>query len=262
VLTLGKGQVVKVDFVEGNWAAIFPVTETRREEKRAMGYASLRYLKAISAAPALEAAPEPAPEPAPETVAQAAPEPAPAPAAPAAPAPGAPAAPEVVAQGQGEVVAKVQQDVAEPEPPARSPQGPKSPVQITSERMVYNDTKRTVIFSGSVEATHDDLVLHADTLTAFFGGKQRSTAETIERIVAEGSVRAVRGTTRGTCSRLTYHVEDGILVMEGDPVLRDGENTISGQVVKFYMKDNRSEVLGGKGQRVKAVLGAPGDLEF
>ena len=70
-----------------------------------------------------------------------------------------------------------------------------------------------------------------------------------------------RDTTQGRCATLTYMVQSGVLLMEGDPILEDGDNTITGQVIKFYMKDNRSEVVGGKDKRVQAVFSAPGTLE-
>ena len=49
--------------------------------------------------------------------------------------------------------------------------------------------------------------------------------------------------------------------MEGDPTLKDGPNIIKGEVIKLYLKDNRSEVLGGKDKRVEALFFTPkGDL--
>jgi lipopolysaccharide export system protein LptA len=45
--------------------------------------------------------------------------------------------------------------------------------------------------------------------------------------------------------------------MEGDPVLRDEGNSIGGQEIRFYVNENRSEVLGAPGKPVNAVFSAP-----
>ncbi len=157
------------------------------------------------------------------------------------------------------VTAKVEE--APKSPPAELPRE-KQPVRVTSDRMVYDEKGGTVSFVDNVTAKHAGLTLTADAVTAYFAeGKQGQGVDQIDKIVATGSVRAVRDTTVGTCSTLTYTVADGILRMEGNPVLKDGPNTVTGQVIKFYLKDNRSEVLGGKGGQVEAVFTLPEGTE-
>lgn len=156
-----------------------------------------------------------------------------------------------------EVTAKVEEAPPAPTPTEELPRE-KQPVRVTSDRMVYDEKSGTVSFQDNVKATHAGLVLTADKVTAYFAtGKKGKGVEQIDRIVATGSVRAVRGTTVGTCSTLTYTVADGILRMEGNPVLQDGPNTVTGKVIKFYLKDNRSEVIGGNGGQVEAVFTLP-----
>ncbi|MBU1249005.1 MAG: LPS ABC transporter substrate-binding protein LptA [Proteobacteria bacterium] len=270
ILTLVDGQQIKVDFMSGNWCAIFPLDAVERDETKAIGYANVRFLKFVSKAPEVggeaQSIPiQPAPVPA-----------VPAPVAPVSvqPEPMAPAAPaasmeqntdgmqdHVVERGEGTVMAKVKEHMDEVER-ERSAKAEDPPVKITADRMVYNEAKRTVVFEGSVQADHAGLVLTSETLTAFFKSGGKSTgAEQIDRIVAKGNVTVNRKTTEGRCATLTYMVADGMLLMEGNPVIKDGDNTITGQLIKFYMKDNRSEVVGGKNKRVQAVFTAPGKLE-
>ena len=45
-----------------------------------------------------------------------------------------------------------------------------------------------------------------------------------------------------------------ILVLEGDPVLQDGENSIRGNVIRYFMNENRSVVEGSPKKRVHAVF--------
>ena len=49
--------------------------------------------------------------------------------------------------------------------------------------------------------------------------------------------------------------------MEQNPMLQDGPNSLTGEVINFNVRDNRSEVIGGKGQRVKAIFLTPGKIE-
>lgn len=137
----------------------------------------------------------------------------------------------------------------------------KGPVNITSEKMVYDEKGGIVTFMGNVVAKHGELTLLADKLTAYLVSGQQGSSEAIDHIIAEGNVKAVKGTSTGTCGKLTYYVSKQSLKMEKNPVLTDGPNSISGEIINYYVQENRSEVVGGKNQRVKAVFEAPGGAE-
>jgi lipopolysaccharide export system protein LptA len=136
------------------------------------------------------------------------------------------------------------------------------PVKITSDRMTYDEAGKVISFVGHVVANHGELTLWADKLSAFLASStdKKFAADSVDRIVAEGNVRAKKGTTEGTCGLLTYMVGPQLLKMERDPKLQDGPNSLTGEVINFHIKDDRSEVIGGK-QRVKAVFMTPGNLK-
>ncbi|MUM78188.1 lipopolysaccharide transport periplasmic protein LptA [Pseudodesulfovibrio sp. F-1] len=239
VLTLTKGQRVRVDFPKDGWYAVFDLTEAERDESRALGYANARFLSPVEGK-ALEVIASPSA---------------------GAPLPGATDTAQTTdsgpARGEGSVKAP-----AAPTPPAPIQVGvdpSRVPVKITSDRMTYDENSRTVTFIGNVVAVHGELTLWANRLSAFLSsstGKQFSV-DGIERIVAEGTVRAKKGSTEGTCGKLTYFVEDQLLRMEDDPMLQDGPNSLTGEVINFHVRENRSEVVGGKGKRVKAIFLTP-----
>lgn len=137
------------------------------------------------------------------------------------------------------------------------------PVKITSERMVYNETGKTVTFTGNVIAEHGELTLWSDKLTAYLSSKDEkgTNPDAIDHIIAEGNVRAKRGKSEGTCGKLTYVVDKQFLKMEQNPVLKDGRNSLSGKIINYYALENRSEVVGGKGQRVKAIFQTPAETK-
>lgn len=140
----------------------------------------------------------------------------------------------------------------------------KTPTRIESDRMRYDQAGGVVVFEGKVRVDRPDFQLWAAQLTVHFAPQGQGQAEAaladagrIEKIVARGEVRIERDGKVGSCDTATYLVQQGLFSMEGNPVLRDGPNTVTGKVVKLYFKDNRSEVLGGEGKRVEATFSTP-----
>jgi len=242
VRTMKVGDKVRVDFVQPNgWGALFDTTEMQRDLTKAIGYAEVRLLTPLAQAktPVAQAKPQPRKS-------------------------------EPKTTGSSELKGEVQEH-----PSLLSGQAPsggtQDPVRITSDKMVYSQNDNAVVFLGNVHGTQKDMAIWATKVTAFFADKkkdpkgQKGGAEkapgdfgnTIERIVAEGSVRLVAGKNEGACSTLIYYVADGVLRMEGNPILREGQNTVRGDVIKFYMHENRSEVLSGTQRRVEAIFFSP-----
>jgi lipopolysaccharide export system protein LptA len=156
-------------------------------------------------------------------------------------------------------------------PRAVRAEGGTVPTRITSDKLRYSPSGQQVVFEGAVRVTREDFVLTADAITVFLGkaagssgGKnpQEMDAGRIEKIVANGHVRLERQGRVGTCDTATYLVAQGLFKMEGDPVLTDGKNRLTGEVIKLYAKDNQSEVVGGKNKRVEALFFTPKGAEL
>lgn len=139
------------------------------------------------------------------------------------------------------------------------------PIKITSDNMEYTQNKDQVLFSGSVYVIRQDMQLWSDTLTVTLESQKGQTKNagalgqkgSISRIVANGNVRIKGEKNRsGTCGKATYDAKGDVLTLEGNPILKDGDNTITGEIIKMYISQNRSEVIGGK-KRVEAVFITP-----
>lgn len=264
VQQLKPGEKVKTDYFKEGWLAVFPVDAVERNEAKAIGYSKASYLRLIGPAEAPESSKtaelqpasdvaiptseaEPVESPAPVLITQSE--------SPSMTGETASPRSTLVDSGQGQkVIAEVEQ---RPEDVKPVPTGSgKPPVHITADKLTYDDKQRTVSFSGNVEAEHEGMQLWAETLTAYFA-KTGKPGEEIDRIVAAGGVRMKRQTTEGRSDTVTYFVKDSVLRMEGQPQIQDGKNTVTGRVIKFYVKENRSEVEGGNGKRVEAILFAP-----
>lgn len=139
--------------------------------------------------------------------------------------------------------------------PAQEPEA--RPVNITSDEVTYNQGEGLVTFSGNVVATHPDLTVRSQRLEVHLSGEGEGEAamkaSNVVRIVAEGEVALDAEGRDGECGRLVYHVPEKLVVMEQGPILRDGQNTISGERIEIYLAENRSVVKGGK-SRVEATF--------
>lgn len=239
VVTLSKGDKVLCDFLKDGWYAVFDLDESDRSEKNAIGYANAKYLAPISQPSASASSSQ-----------KSAPKQTPA------------SKPAAVPEGQGEVKAEVAES-APPDPIKVGVDPSKMPVQISSDRMTYDENGKVVSFEGNVVAQHGELTLWAKKLSAYFASKsgKKFSVDSVDKIVAEGDVKAKKDKTEGECQKVTYFVSKQLLTMEGNPILRDGPNSLTGGVINFYVRDNRSEVIRDKNTRVKAIFMTPAKVK-
>lgn len=142
------------------------------------------------------------------------------------------------------------------------------PVKITSDVMTYSREGDQVVFTGSVHVTRQDVQMWSDRLTVLLEKKDGAAAAaqgvadeqgSIKKIIAQGNVRIKADNGRsGTCGKATYEADKELLTMEESPVLMEGANKIQGEVIRLFIRENRSEVVGGKG-RVEAIFNTRGD---
>ena len=146
------------------------------------------------------------------------------------------------------------------------------PTTIRSNNMRYDANKLQIVFDGKVQVRRPDFDLDAKRLTVYLKPapeKPKSAndnsqdigsgmnAGDIDRMVATGSVHIVKEGRTGDAEKVTFFMDDGLLVMEGNPILRENKNTIRGTVVKFYTKENRSEVIGSNNTPVEVLFSVP-----
>jgi len=268
VAVLAPGERVQTGFLRDGFYALFPLSASASSEAHAVGYVPAGMVKPL-------ATPQATPQATPAQVAE------------FKPAPAAKAAPARV-EGKSAPAPELKAPVKEgpgllgSQPPMLSKD---APVRITSDRMVYNQAENSVVFIGNVHGTHTDMAIWSERLTAYFTDKKKGKdkpqpvnaqdktqanaqdkgqdkgpgdfGDSIERIVAEGNVRMVANKNDGACAKLTYMVAEGVMRMEGNPILREGQNTVRGEVIKFYIRENRSEVLSGTQRRVEAIFYTP-----
>ncbi|MGE5188548.1 MAG: lipopolysaccharide transport periplasmic protein LptA [Gemmatimonadota bacterium] len=133
----------------------------------------------------------------------------------------------------------------------------KTPIDITADHLSADSANDSVTFEGNVVVKQDDVTLYADRVFARYSREAR----TIEKITAEGNVRVIQPGREARAARAVfYNVEQRIVLSGGAELAYEG-NTLQGETMTIYLRENRSVVTGGEGGRVRAVIqprGIPG----
>jgi len=125
-----------------------------------------------------------------------------------------------------------------------------APIDIDADTAEANLRENTFTFKGNVVAKQGDANLYGNTLVITFD----SNTKKIKEIVAVGNVKFVQLDRRATGQKATFYQESNKLVLEGEAVLREGENVIRGERVIYYADEERGVVEGGKGDRVRTTI--------
>ncbi len=131
------------------------------------------------------------------------------------------------------------------------------PIEITADRLLADSARETVTFEGNVRAVQGEVTLFSDRLFAEYSG----AAKTIEKITAEGNVRVTHAGKEGRAERAVFYNQEQRIVLTGGATLSQGEDSLAGDNVTIYLRENRSVVTGGDRGRVRAVIHPRGIIE-
>jgi lipopolysaccharide export system protein LptA len=135
-------------------------------------------------------------------------------------------------------------------------EGKTTPVAITSDRLIYNDSERKAHFEGGVVARGEDSTLTANSVDAYLtpgpplvGTTSKPRAEhasRLDRLIADGRVVIVQPTRRAKGDHVVYTAKDDKYVLTGKlPSIFDAERgTVTGDSLTFYKRDDRVLVEG------------------
>ncbi|HBN22517.1 MAG TPA: hypothetical protein DD412_04700 [Holosporales bacterium] len=139
-------------------------------------------------------------------------------------------------------------------------QSNKAPLEINAQNgMIYSQDKKRCTASGPVVSTKGTSVLKSEKLVVYFKDKSSPKAEQsggdpqqdVEKIEAIGDVHFfdTRGDSEGgveaTGTYALYQENEGKLILEGRPILKDSKTVISGgtQVI-FYERAQMAKTVG------------------
>lgn len=122
---------------------------------------------------------------------------------------------------------------------------PRTPIDITADKLVGNDAKKIAIYKGNVIAVRGDFTLKTVELEVHYSGRDDKKApatvaadsQQVRRILAKESV--VLTSTKdqsATAKNADYDVIGGLLVLTGDVFIKQGQSVVCGQRVQINLK--------------------------
>jgi lipopolysaccharide export system protein LptA len=121
---------------------------------------------------------------------------------------------------------------------------PSPPVTVVAEVVQYLYKEGKVVFTGKplVTLTREDATLTCRKLVAENDAEGR-----IRRAVCTGDVKMVKGTRTVTCETATYEEKSARVTCTGNPVLKDGDSVMRGDVLAYDLADDRATLTAAKG---------------
>lgn len=126
----------------------------------------------------------------------------------------------------------------------------KDPIYITADWMEVDQAKSTIVYKGRVVAVQSDMTMRSDVLTAYYDPEMKQ----MKQIVLDGKVNASQGTRVATGDRAVFDDKAKTVTLTGNPVMRQGNNQVSGAKVVYFIEQDRSMVEGDGKTRVSAVI--------
>lgn len=129
---------------------------------------------------------------------------------------------------------------------------------INSDSLVFFQDRQKMVFSGNVYVTYQDFEMWTKELTVFLnqtvnGTMMKNPVGNMSKILASGDVRVKNGKRFVTAQQGVFDAQDETVRLTGKPMLQEGENTLRGDEVILHLKEQTSEVKGGK-KRVEAIF--------
>lgn len=117
----------------------------------------------------------------------------------------------------------------------------KGPVTVTSETLTADNQAHTALFERNVVARTTDMMMSADWMLVHYsdpGGE-------ITRIESKGNVKVQKEDKVITSGEAVYFTDSPErIVFTGSPRAFDGQNTVSGTKITYYIDGDRSFVEG------------------
>ena len=126
----------------------------------------------------------------------------------------------------------------------------RAPIDITSDTVEASQKENMVTFKGNVVAKQEDITLYANMIVVYYNPDTKKLKE----IMAIGNVKIVQLDRRATGQKAIFQQDENKVILDGEAVLREGENVIRGERIIYYVAEERSVVEGGKGGRVSTTI--------
>lgn len=118
----------------------------------------------------------------------------------------------------------------------------KGPIVIKSDRLTADNKNNTALFEGSVVANTPDIIMYSDKMLVYY---ERKTGN-IKKIESEGNVKVIKDDRVIVSQKAVYYSDGEKVVFTGNPRAVEGENVVTGEVMTYFINDDRYFVEDGK----------------
>ncbi len=120
------------------------------------------------------------------------------------------------------------------------------PVEITADSLALNQSDGTAVFKGNVLIIQGGMRISAPEVLVIYNQETSGIA----RLEATGRVLLVKEKDAAEADRADYDIDAGTVVMTGDVLLTQGQNTLSSNKMTVNLETGSAEMQG----RVKTIL--------
>lgn len=124
---------------------------------------------------------------------------------------------------------------------SEEPGAAKAPLEITSKSMIAENKKNIITFEGSVIAKREDVTLSSERMVVQYDDDRK-----IQKIFAYEKVTLFQGDKEIQADNATYFASDETVVFTGNPVFKQGDNTVTGTKIVYFIAEERSMVENSK----------------
>jgi lipopolysaccharide export system protein LptA len=126
-----------------------------------------------------------------------------------------------------------------------------TPVKITADSFVVDQSSNHATFSGSVVVVRGTMTMWADTVVVNYGDGGESDIDGLE---ATGKVRIKTTAQEATGNRAVYTPDDSIVKLTGKVTVKNAQGTMTGPELTINLDTNISVFQGSEGGRVTGVF--------
>lgn len=126
------------------------------------------------------------------------------------------------------------------------------PVEVSANELAVDQQAGTAEFIGNVVVVQGDLRMAADRVQVVYATDDAANPNGISRLIASGGVTFVTPTEAAEAQEAVYTIASGDIVMSGDVLLTQGQNTLAGEQLVVDLASGTGRMEG----RVRTVFGA------
>ena len=126
-----------------------------------------------------------------------------------------------------------------------------TPVQVTADSFVIDQTTDKATFTGAVVITRGSMTMWADKAVVNYGNGGESD---IDQLDATGNVRIKTTGQEATSNRAVFTPDNSTVRMTGNVRVNNANGTLSGPELIINLSSNTSTFKGSEGGRVTGVF--------